>query len=270
MDTVRFIHMSDIHFLENYSNEGFEALIANKQHPGDNVYKCLSKEINNELNFVLITGDLTHEGSESDYLALRKLLERLLGDIPFIVLPGNHDRRDAYCRGFFGIEPEDKLDRVYDLNGLRIITLDTGNSKDGCILEEQLTWLKETLSHPSQKGTLLGLHHPLIPNQEGLDPAAYDRSFCDIIAKSDIIGIFCGHTHRNFTAQFAGKPYFTSDSMSFSMTTRYDTLQFEDYAAYNLVTLCDGILSVQVKQVVPESAVIASFSLDKLSQLFSK
>lgn len=270
MGSYRFIHMSDIHFLENYSKEGFEALIAAKQHPKNNVYKCLNREIKEGLDFILITGDLTHEGEESDYRALHGFIKELSGDIPVIVLPGNHDRRDAYCRGFLEIEPEVHPDRVYDIDGLRIITLDTGNSRDGVILEEQLVWLKEILSVSAKNGTLLALHHPLIRGQEGLDCAEYDPAFYRIIKNSDITGIFCGHTHKNYIASFAHKPYYTSDSMSFSMTAGENTLQFEDHAAYNLVTLSDGILSVQVRPVVPEPSVIAGFALDKLSQLFSK
>lgn len=270
MKNYRFIHISDIHFLENYSNDGFEALIAAKQHPKDNVVKALSNEVKEGLDFILITGDLTHEGMESDYQALNMLLKESAGEIPYIVLPGNHDRREAYCQGFLGIKPKENLDMVYVINGLRIITLDTGDGKDGRLLKEQLNWLKEILSEPSENGTILALHHPLLPNQEGLNCAEYDPGLIDIIRQSDIIGTFCGHTHRNFASLFAGKPYFTSDSMSFSMTSKSDALQFEDNAAYNLVTLCDGVLSAKVKQVVPESAVIASFALDKLSQLFSK
>lgn len=270
MESYRFIHMSDIHFLENYSNEGFEALIAAKQHPKDNVFKALSKEIKEGLDFILITGDLAHEGEESDYRALYGFLKELTGGIPFIVLPGNHDRRGAYCKVFFAAEPEAHPDRVYDLDGLRIITLDTGNSVDGRILKEQLDWLLDVLSIPAPNGTLLALHHPLIPGQEGLNCAEYDPALYEIIGKSDILGIFCGHTHKNYISRFAGKPYYTSDSMSFSMTAKEDSLQFEDHAAYNLVTLSDGILSVQVRQVVPETSVIAGFALDKLSQLFSK
>ncbi|BCJ96008.1 metallophosphoesterase [Anaerocolumna cellulosilytica] len=280
MNTIRFIHMSDIHYRKEYKNSGFEALISAKQHPEVNIIKCIQEEKKQGLDFVLITGDLTHEGERSDYQALARLLEDQLGDIPYILLPGNHDKRKAYQAVFstqastlaetYTLAETSTIDAVYNIKGLRIITLDSGYCINGIIHNQQLHWLKEILSKPSKLGTLLALHHPLIPNQEGLECAAFDKELCEIIKNSDILGIFCGHTHHNYLSQFAGKPYFTSDSIAFSMTTIDDVLQFENQAAYNLVTLSDGILSAQVRQVIPAIDVIASFTSDKLSQLFSK
>jgi 3',5'-cyclic AMP phosphodiesterase CpdA len=274
MNTIRFIHMSDIHYKKEYKDSGFEALISAKQHPEVNIIKCIQEEKKQGLDFVLITGDLTHEGECSDYQALAELLEEQLGDIPYILLPGNHDKREGYQAVFSQQTPAlaetSTLDVVYNIKGLRIITLDSGYCVNGIIHNEQLHWLKEILSKPSELGTLLALHHPLIPNQEGLECAVYDKELCEIIETSDILGVFCGHTHHNYLSQFAGKPYFTSDSIAFSMTTIDDILQFENQAAYNLVTLSNGILSAQVRQVIPAIDVIASFTSDKLSQLFSK
>lgn len=269
MEAIHFIHLSDIHYLKNYSKQGIEGLISAKQHPRDNVEKCIQEAKRTRIDFVLITGDLTHEGSVSDYLELKELLIRLLGDIPCIVLPGNHDRRDALCKIFFHKEYTEKLDTVYEFKGLRIITLDSGDSVNGLITDEQLNWLSNVLSDSSSKSTLLALHHTLIDGQNGIACASYDEALIRIIQGSDILGIFCGHTHHNYNSQFAGKLYFTADSIAFSMTEDTDILQFEDHAAYNLVTLQNGVLSAQVKQVIPANDLIASFSSDKLSQLFS-
>jgi 3',5'-cyclic AMP phosphodiesterase CpdA len=41
---------------------------------------------------VLITGDLTDYGLVEEYEELKRMLQRL--DIPFFVIPGNHDRRE--------------------------------------------------------------------------------------------------------------------------------------------------------------------------------
>lgn len=270
MKNLRFIHMSDLHYRKNYADCGFEALIAAKQHPQDNVIKCLRKEKSEGLDFVLITGDLTHEGETEDYIALHRLLKAELGEIPFILLPGNHDRPDAYKAAFGQDTTEEAVDSIYDLKGLKIITLDTGRSINGEITESQTEWLSEVLKQPSERGYLLALHHPLIDNQDGLPPALHPDSFTELIKNSDILGIFCGHTHHNYIAQFAGKPYFTADSMAFSMVSSEDMLTFKDCAAYTVMKLSDRILSAGVRQVVPAVADIASFSSDKLSQLFSE
>ncbi|MFA9379890.1 MAG: hypothetical protein ACERKO_02405, partial [Acetanaerobacterium sp.] len=112
--------------------------------------------------------------------------------------------------------------------------------------------------------------HPLIPNQDGLGTPRYDSSLTKLIANSDIAGIFCGHTHHNLITQFASKPYFTADSMAYSLSTQGDTASFEGIAAYNRMTLIDKTLSVQVKLVAPVPAVAARFSMNSLSQLLCK
>lgn len=270
MDTMRFIHMSDLHYRINYAENGFESLIAAKQHPKDNICNCISNEVHKGLDFLLITGDLTHEGEEADYQALRTLLKSQLGDIPYIVIPGNHDRRDAFCCGFLEIEPQDTSVIVHNINGLRIIGIDTGRTVNGIITKEQIRRLQDILSKPSSRGSILAIHHPLIENQDGLARAEYNKELIAVITGSDILGIFCGHTHHNFISQFASKPYFTADSIAFSMTLENDILYFEDNAAYTIMQLHNGVLSAQVKQVVPAPAIITSFSSDKLSQLFNE
>lgn len=269
MKKLRFIHMSDLHYRKEYADYGFEALIGAKQHPEVNIKKALREEIKVGLDFVLITGDLVHEGEEEDYKALSNLLKSELGEVPFILLPGNHDRREAYRSVCCHDWTENSIDSVFDINGLKIITLDTGRTVNGEITENQIQWLSDVLKQPSERGFLLALHHPLIEKQDGLDSALYPDNFVKLIENSHIVGIFCGHTHHNYMAQFAGKPYFTADSMAFSMVSDGDKLTFKDCAAYTVMELNDRILSGQVRQVVPAIADIASFTSDKLSQLFS-
>lgn len=267
MHMMRFIHLSDLHFRKKYSENGFETLIAAKQHPKDNFYKCMDNEIVKNLDFVLVTGDLTHEGEEEDYRELRKIFDEEMGDIPLIVLPGNHDQREAFCCGFLEKGTQEKLDSVHKIRGLRIITMDTGKTENGIITKKQIKWLKDTLSEPSSMGSILALHHPLIANQDGFPCAEYCRELYEVIAQSDIIGIFCGHTHHNYISQFASKPYFTADSMAFSISLKNDNLYFENHSAYTIMQLHNGILSAQIKQVVPAPTIIASFSPDRLSQI---
>ena len=265
----RFLHISDLHYRNNYSENGFEALIAAKQKPWVNVADCLNKELQKGLDFVLITGDLTHEGTAEDYQELSLLLKHLLNAVPVIPVPGNHDPKEMFQQGLFGCAEPAPLDTSYTLDGLRIVVLDSGRSVNGEISKEQIQWLKTLLAEPATEGTLLALHHPLIAEQEGLPCAAYDSELEQVIRESDIIGIFCGHTHRQFFSQFAGKPYFTADSMAFSMRQEQDLMHFENYAAYTVMQLQNRILSAQVRPVVPEILDITSFSSDKLSQLFS-
>lgn len=52
---------------------------------------------------VLITGDVADGGSEEDYALVRRLLAPL--EVPILVVPGNHDRRETMRRSFADLVP---------------------------------------------------------------------------------------------------------------------------------------------------------------------
>src|SRR5271166_1678561 len=47
---------------------------------------------------VLATGDLVEDGKRKEYKLLRKILDHL--EIPLYVIPGNHDRSEAFLDAF--------------------------------------------------------------------------------------------------------------------------------------------------------------------------
>ena len=81
---------------------------------------------------IVFTGDLADLGEPDAYTRLRALVEpvaeRLGATIIWVM--GNHDERLQYSKQLFDIEATaHPQDRVYDLNGLRIILIDFWNAK---------------------------------------------------------------------------------------------------------------------------------------------
>jgi predicted MPP superfamily phosphohydrolase len=77
-------------------------------------------------DLVLITGDLTDEGSPEEYEALRELLAPLKH--AFAVMPGNHDDRDHLRAAFddhLWLPAEGELHFGIDVDAVRILALDT-------------------------------------------------------------------------------------------------------------------------------------------------
>src|SRR5512145_1949200 len=75
---------------------------------------------------VLVTGDLVDAGMAEEYAHLRALLAPLA--MPFHLIPGNHDRRDALREAFADhryLPREGFLQYVVDSGPLRLIALDT-------------------------------------------------------------------------------------------------------------------------------------------------
>jgi hypothetical protein len=107
---------------------------------------------------LVFTGDLADRGEPEAYRQLRAMVEpvaeRMRAQVVWCM--GNHDHRDEYARGLFEAESAPEVfDRVCDVDGLRIVSLDTsepgyhhGEIDDaryahGEIDDAQYAWLAE-------------------------------------------------------------------------------------------------------------------------------
>lgn len=164
---------------------------------------------------IVFTGDLADKGEAEAYAHLRTIVdpaaERLGAQVVWVM--GNHDDRDAFRRGLLGdaLGGQKPVDRVDDVNGLRVITLDTTvpGHHHGALASEQLDWLAEELSIPAPHGTILAMHHPPVPSVLDLAVAVELReqaALAEVLEGSDIRSIIAGHLHYSTTATFAGIP----------------------------------------------------------------
>jgi Icc protein len=122
---------------------------------------------------IVLTGDLTDKGEPEAYRKLRALLEPAADRLGAQVIwaMGNHDERGAFREQLFGQLPSDRpVDLVYDVDGLRVITLDTTvpGHHHGELSGAQLDWLAEELSTPAPDGTIIAMHHPPVPSVQDL------------------------------------------------------------------------------------------------------
>jgi 3',5'-cyclic-AMP phosphodiesterase len=163
---------------------------------------------------LVFTGDLADKAEPKAYLRLRELVEPAAEAIgaQVIWVMGNHDERAAYSRHLFDVEDDGPQDRVYDVSGLRIISLDTSvpGWHHGELREPQLAWLAAELATPAPHGTVLAMHHPPIPVPmmriaeiiELLD----HQPLADVLTGSDVRAILGGHFHFTSSSTFAGIP----------------------------------------------------------------
>ena len=164
---------------------------------------------------IVFTGDLADLGEPDAYLRLKAIVEpvaeRLGAQVIWVM--GNHDERPEYSSLLFGDEPStEPQDRVYDIDGLRIISFDTTvpGYHHGAMTDAQLTWLADELSTPAPHGTLLAVHHPPVPTpllwaMEMLELQGQDR-LADVLRGTDVRGILGGHLHYSTHSTFAGIP----------------------------------------------------------------
>jgi Icc protein len=156
---------------------------------------------------VIATGDLVDRGMTKEYRRLRKILSGLT--IPLLLIPGNHDNRDALRDVFYDhayLPRRGPLHYAVNTLPLRLIGLDsTGTQGPGGELDAaQLAWFAQTLAAEPRRPTFVFLHHP--PFEIGVRPVdvqgfRHVRQFRAIVEQhSQIVGIASGHIHRSASA----------------------------------------------------------------------
>jgi 3',5'-cyclic AMP phosphodiesterase CpdA len=163
---------------------------------------------------IVVTGDIADNGQPEAYRRIREIVESAaaVNGTQIIWVMGNHDERRAFHANLLD-EPEslDSVDRVFDVNGLRIVVLDSTvpGHHHGVIDEEQLRWLGEVLATPAPHGTLLALHHPPVPSPLFAVQLAdlHDQdALAEVLRGTDVRGILAGHLHYSTFSTFADIP----------------------------------------------------------------
>jgi 3',5'-cyclic AMP phosphodiesterase CpdA len=197
---------------------------------------------------IVITGDLTDLGEPDAYRRLKGHLEPVAARMgaELIWVMGNHDEREPYSSVLFGEEPSlEPQDRVYDVNGLRIISLDTSvpGYNHGALTDGQLDWLASVLAIPAAHGTLLALHHPPIPTPVqimAIIELQEQQRLADVIRGTDVRAILGGHLHYSTSGSFAGIPVSVAAATCYTIDTSgpFDELYGVDGGqSLNLVNL---------------------------------
>jgi 3',5'-cyclic-AMP phosphodiesterase len=161
---------------------------------------------------LLVSGDLTDDGSPAGYARVRELLEPL-GLRPH-VLPGNHDLRGP-MRAAFGLPgaAEAPIDYAVDLGPLRLVCIDTiiPGSDGGTLDAERLEWLDAALAAEPAQPTVLAMHHPPlqteIPTFERIGLAAEAREALAVVLDRhpQVLRIVAGHVHRAVVGELSGR-----------------------------------------------------------------
>ena len=156
------------------------------------------------LDFVVISGDLVDLGRADEYDLFKQEISRL--DLPFYVIPGNHDHRDVMREAFADHEYLTKsgpLQFSFEQSGLRLIGLDTTlpGKSDGHFEADKQAWLREELEAHKDQPMLIFMHHPPfktgIRHMDDIMLQSADQDFWPVVSGcSQILQISCGHVHR--------------------------------------------------------------------------
>lgn len=197
-------------------------------------------------DFVVVTGDHTHDELPESYSAVREILEPLSGQL--LQVPGNHDDR-VVMRDVFTDLPGTGQDRVQfakEVGEWLLLGLDTHLPGEvaGQIDAGQVDWLKSQIDKSAASSVALFCHHPPIDvgsvwmDQIGLSGREFLQQA--VLADKRIRLICCGHVHHEFERELGAAKVMASPSTGIQFDPLGDTPQFANAAPGYRVIELDG------------------------------
>lgn len=172
------------------------------------------KKLREQLDLLLLTGDLSADGTPQSYENLQNLLNPLF--IPSYWIPGNHDDF-ATMNGALNLGLVSRR-KCFERGGWNFILLDSSvvGKAHGYLRSQTLEWLDLQLSLIVDKPTVIALHHPpLRINCGWLDRSTLKNSedFFAVLDKySQVQLVLFGHIHQEFYSQRRGVDYLGTPS----------------------------------------------------------
>lgn len=177
---------------------------------------------------VLLTGDVVDEGMAEEYAVAMEMLAGI--GLPLLVIPGNHDEREAFRACFAGHTYLAKAGPLHfavgDLGPVRIVGLDVTVPGEhyGEVYDEASSWLDSVLAAEPERPTLVMMHQPPIlsgiPYIDDYNCRGGDRLAAVLSRHPNVERVLCGHVHRFMQTRFGGTMLLTAPSTTTAIALR--------------------------------------------------
>jgi outer membrane protein assembly factor BamB/predicted phosphodiesterase len=203
----------------------------------------------NDLDFVLLTGDVTEMGTLKEIKLAKEILSAL--NKPVHLIPGNHDTGWSESGGVDFIQQFGNDKFTFDHKGYRFIACASGpyvRMSDGHIPRDATVWLDKILKNTPKDMPVVFINHYPIDNSLDNWYEATDR-----IKKYNIQYAICGHGHQNLALNFEG----VEGTMGRSNLRAKDSI-----GGYNVVTMrTDSVFFATKKPGITAEAAWRKFAL---------
>lgn len=177
------------------------------------------------LDVLVHTGDVADAGDDGAYRQARETTRTVLDRTgwPTGWAAGNHDLRGPMRQHLLGADPSDgPLDTVIDLDGLRLVVLDTSipGRVEGGLDGEQLQWLDVQLRDLPEHGAVLAMHHAPVPVQVTALQALHltgQAALAEVLRGRGVRAVLGGHLHYATASLFAGVPVFVAPATAYTI-----------------------------------------------------
>ena len=186
---------------------------------------------NPNIEFVVVTGDLTESGDRASIQAIKDELEKL--NVPFYAASGNHETTwsESGVMDFSRVFGDSRF--AFSHNGMYFIGFNSGpviRMADGHVAPQDIAWLQHNLDSVSRAGDapiFVFTHYPL---RNGDVDNWYDVT--DVLRQHNVQCIMGGHYHRNLLFDCDG----IADVLNRSNLRDKDTIN-----GYSIITITDSI-----------------------------
>ncbi|MCH2201126.1 MAG: phosphodiesterase [Fuerstiella sp.] len=256
MTEFRILHLTDLHLFRDpeATLKGIPTRLT-LQDVVDTVLQCES-----EFDYVIVTGDHTHDECPESYEAVRQILKPWLGRLA--IVPGNHDDRDV-MRTILGdviaqqnpgdIPGDDRITFTLDCGPWLLAGLDTHapGQVPGQFGGAQAAWLNERLAVHGNRPCVLFCHHPAVDvGSDWMDAIGLtDRNeLVDVVRNHPAVQLICcGHVHHEFNGQIGRTRVVTTPSTGLQFAPGGTQAKFaDDPPGYRVIELCDNQLETYV------------------------
>lgn len=209
---------------------------------------------NPEIEFVVVTGDLTESGDRSSILAIKEALDQL--EVPYYVASGNHETTwsESGVMDFTRIFGDSRF--AFSHKGMYFIGFNSGpviRMADGHVAPQDIAWLKHNLDSVSQTGDspiFVFTHYPL---RNGDVDNWYDVT--DVLRQHNVQCVMGGHYHRNLVFDCDG----IIDVLNRSNMRGNDSIN-----GYSIISISDSIRFAE-KRIGQDAELWLSLPFEKKS-----
>ena len=197
---MKIIQISDCHLFADTHKVGY-----NNINPFRSLERILAEIKAHQPDVLLVTGDISGDGSRQSYLHFSKLLHEAKIDSRIGIIPGNHDNREHLTANVLKEYLWLNNPQLLLPNQWHIHLLDTQYQHTiGQISEDSLTFITEYVNIHSNDYHLLAAHHHPIPCGGWMDKHGWTnrQQFNVVVAENQSIkGVVYGHIHMAIEQQ---------------------------------------------------------------------
>lgn len=186
---MKIVHLSDLHI----TKDGTEIWGTNTLYHFQRAMQVIATI--NDIDAIIITGDLSNDGSNWSYSYIHHSLKQL--GIPIFCCPGNHDNLEnmkLVNSEFFHVS-----DYCINIDGYDLFIMNStisGMSR-GLLCKDSMSWLEKKISNSSNPA-IIAFHHPVVDPGGWLNRKILDNKeeFVKLVSKySQVKLVLYGHIH---------------------------------------------------------------------------